>query len=194
MCWPKQNIWPRNAGSRTINLRCIWRLQSLTAPCCRPWYRLVTVHFFPSFGPESAIAFEKTASGLAISRLAFSRQAWKQLAVLTRRQTPSQCIAAAKSIPIERTQVNISQGDAQRLLDDLKKIDLQTDSCPRRADGSCVDIFDGETFTIILEDGRLLRLTNVEGLKGVRSENPALSHWVTSLRAFVKAREQTSHN
>jgi hypothetical protein len=156
--------------------------------------RLVTIHIFPSFRPESAIAFEKTENGLAISRLAFSQQAWKQLAIFTRRQTPSQCIAAAKSIPIERTQVNISRGDAQRLLDDLKKIDLQTDSCPRLADGSCAHIFDGETFTIILEDGRLLRLTNVEGIKGVRSQNPALSHWVTGLRAFVKVREQPSHN
>jgi hypothetical protein len=155
--------------------------------------RLVTIHFF-SFRPESAIAFEKTANGLAVSRLAFSQQAWKQLAVLDRRQTPSQCIAAAKSIPIERTQVNISEGDAQRMLDDLKKIDLQTDSCPRHADGSCADILDGEIFTIILEDGRLLRLTNVEGLKGVRSENPALSHWVKSLRDFVKIREIKSNN
>ena len=156
--------------------------------------RLVTVHFFPSFRPESAIAFEKTSNGLAISRLRFSQQAWEKLAVFTRRQTPSQCIAAAKAIPIQRTQVNISQGDVQRLLDDLKKIDLQTDSCPRSPDGSCARIFDGETITIILEDGRLLGLTNVNGVKGVRSENPALSHWVKSLRDFVKIREVKPNN
>jgi hypothetical protein len=156
--------------------------------------RLVTVHSFPSFRPESAIVFEKTANGLAISRLAFTRQAWKQLAVLTTRQTPSQCIAAAKSIPIKRTQVNISQGDVQRMLDELKTIELQMDSCPRRSDGRCAHMFDGEVFTIVLEDGRVLQLTNVRGLKDIRSENPALSHWVMNLLDFVKVREMKPNN
>jgi hypothetical protein len=156
--------------------------------------RVVTVHSFPSFGPESAIVIERTASGLAISKLAFTHQAWKQLAVLNTRQTPSQCIAAVKSIPIERTQVNISQGDVQRMLDELKTIDLQMDSCPRRSDGRCAHMFDGEVFTIVLEDGRVLQLTNVRGLKDVRSENPALSHWVTNLLDFVKVREIKPNN
>ena len=156
--------------------------------------RLVTVHVYPSFRPESAITFERTASGVTISRLAFSRQAWRRLDVFTRNLTPSQCIAEAKSIPIERSRVNISPGDAQRLLDELSKIDMNTDRCPRGPDGSCALIFDGTSYAVILEDGRLLRLVDVSGLKHVRSENPALLHWVTSLREFVKRREQPSHN
>lgn len=156
--------------------------------------RLVTVHVFPSFEPEFAITFEKTASGLTISRLAFSRWAWRQLAVFNRNLTPSQCISEAKSIPIERSRVNISPGDAQRLLDELSKIDLNTDSCPRSPDGSCAYFFDGTAYAVVLEDGRLLHLKDVSGLKHVRSENPALLHWVTSLREFVKLREQPSHN
>ena len=156
--------------------------------------RLVTVHVFPSFKPESAITFEKTANGLTISRLAFRQQAWRQLAVFDRNLTPSQCIAEAKSIPIERTRVNISPGDAQRLLDELSRIDLNTDSCPRLPDGSCALIFHGTSFTVVLEDGRRLHLIDVSGMKHVRSENPALLHWITSLREFVKLREQPSHN
>jgi hypothetical protein len=114
--------------------------------------------------------------------------------VFSRNLTPSQCIAEAKSIPIERTRANISPDDAQRLLDELSKIDLTTDSCPRQFDGSCAQIFDGTSYAVVLEDGRLLRLIDVSGLKQVRSENPALLHWITSLREFVKLREEPSHN
>ncbi|HVG91061.1 MAG TPA: hypothetical protein VNB54_06185, partial [Alphaproteobacteria bacterium] len=156
--------------------------------------RIVTVNVYPSFKPESAITIEKTASGLTISRLAFSHRAWRQLDVFTRNLTPSQCIAEAKSIPIERSRVNISPGDVQRLLDELSKIDLNTDSCPRRPDGACALIFDGMSFTVVLEDGRLVHLVDVSGLKNVRSENPALLHWVTGLRKFVNIREQPAHN
>ena len=151
--------------------------------------RLVTVLVKPSFVPESAIAFEKTVNGLVINRLAFRTQVWNALHILTKRQTPSECIATAKAIPIDRTAVNIPAGDAQRLLDELNKIDLNMDSCPRGADGDCAFLYDGTSYTVILEDGRIVRMTDVEGLKGVRSENPALSRWVTGLRKFVIARE-----
>jgi len=151
--------------------------------------RLVTVLRKPSFGPESAIAFEKPPDGLVVSRLAFKTQAWAALSILTKRQTPSQCIATAKALPMERRAVNISAGDVQRLLDELKGIDLNMDSCPRKPDGECAYPLDGTSYTVILEDGRPLRMTDVEGLKGWRSENPALSRWVTDLGKFVMARQ-----
>ena len=152
--------------------------------------RVVTVQIFPSFWPESAIVFDKTANGLAITHLTFSRKVHSQLRVLSQSQTPSQCIAQAKSIPINRTQVNISSADAQRLLDGLNKIDLNMHSCSRHADGTCVHLEDGTDYTVALEDGRVLNLDNVSGMKNVTSENPALLQWVTTLRELVKASEQ----
>ena len=152
--------------------------------------RIVTVHVFPSFSPESAIVFDKTANGLAITHLTFSHSVWSQLGVLAQSQTPSQCIAKAKSIPIDRTPVNISSAEAQRLLDDLNKIDLNMHYCARHADGTCIHLEDGTAYTVALEDGRLLHLDNVSGMKGVTSENPALLQWVTTLRELVKVREQ----
>ncbi len=152
--------------------------------------RVVAVHIFPSFSPESAIVFDKTANGVAITYLTFSRKVHSLLNVLVQSQTPSQCIAQAKSIPIERTPVNISPADAQRLLNGLNKIDLNMYPCARHADGTCVYIEDGTAYTVALEDGRLLHLWSVGGLKGITSENAALLQWVTTLRELVKAREQ----
>jgi hypothetical protein len=151
--------------------------------------QVVAVHVFSSFSPESAIVFDKTANGLAITNLTFSRKVHSQLNVLGQSQTPSQCIAQAKSIPIDRTPVNISSADAQRLLDGLNKIDLNVSSCPRYADGTCVYFERGTAYTVVLEDGRLLHLWNVSALKNVTSENPALLQWVTTLRELVKAHE-----
>jgi hypothetical protein len=152
--------------------------------------QVVAVHIFSSFSPESAIVFDKTANGLAITHLTFSRKVHSQLNVLAQSQTPSQCIAQAKSIPIDRTPVNISSTDAQRLLDGLNKIDLNVNSCPRHADGTCVYFERGTAYTVVLEDGRLLHLWNVSALENVTSENPALLQWVTTLRELVKAQEQ----
>ena len=144
--------------------------------------RVVTVQVLPSFKVEWAIVFDTTPDGLVVSRISFRKQLWSQLfcgpgAVTT---TASQRIELAEAAE-ERTPVPLPRESAQRFIDDLAKIDFSTDRCPRDKDGSCFDMLDGVRYVVQLGDGRSARLTNVTALTGARSENPALSNWVTEL-------------
>jgi hypothetical protein len=148
--------------------------------------RLITIIRVPGFEAEWAFAMDKTANGLELKRLAF-REPKRLPSIFSKPRTPSHCIAEAKSIPIDETAVSISQSDAQRLMNELSKIDLNTDSCPRNPNGTCAHFLDGTTYRLVFPDGRIVQLENVSGLKGVRSQNPALLDWLDELMKYVRA-------
>ena len=148
--------------------------------------RLATVFALPSFGREWAIVINKTANGLQVKRLAFREQAFRKISLFSKRQTPTQCIAEIKSIPIDGVAASISQQEAQRLVDELSKIDRNADSCPREPQGTCAHLMDGLTYTLVFPDGWTVQLTEIEGLENIRSENQALLNWVHELSRYVE--------
>jgi hypothetical protein len=152
--------------------------------------RMVTVHDLPSLGPENVLAIEKTPDGLAVSRLAFRESLWRRLALFKKFHTPSQCIAAAKLMQVDRTPLNISPEEVQRFLNDLHKINyLETKSCPLDSTGNCAGYAAGAFYIVLFNDGLSLRLTDVRRLKEMRSENPALLNWVYEFLQYVKAHD-----
>jgi hypothetical protein len=94
-------------------------------------------------------------------------------------KTPSQCVELARAAALERTPVPLSS--AQRFIDNLSKMDFVTDLCPRHKDATCAGIMDGTNYIVQFEGGLSVRLTDVGGFSGMKSENPALSNWVTAL-------------
>lgn len=142
--------------------------------------RVATIQVLRSFLPEWAIAFDATPEGLVVSRTSFRKQLWERFSGGSAVKTPSECVEMAKA-GAETTPVPLPREWAQRFIDDLAKIDLSTDSCARNKNGSCVQMYDGDNYLVQLEDGRSVRLTDVANLNGAKSENPALSSWVTEL-------------
>jgi len=145
--------------------------------------RVATVQVLPSFQPESAIAFDRTPNGLVVSRITFRKQLWLQMGLGSPgdAKTALGCIELAKAAAVEKTPVPLPRESAQRFIDDLAKIELATDRCPRKKDGTCAYLRDGVSYVVQLRDGRSARLTDVSAYSGLRSENPALSNWVTEL-------------
>jgi hypothetical protein len=144
--------------------------------------RVATVQVLPSFRSEWAIAFDKTPAGLVVSRITFRKQLWLQLGLGSGSvRTASECIELAKAAAIERAPVSLPRESAQRFIDDLARMDFATDRCPRKKDGTCAYIMDGVGYVVQLRDGRSARIRDVSAYTGMRSENPALSNWVTDL-------------
>jgi len=81
--------------------------------------RLLTVELLPSFQVESAIAFERTAKGITVTHIAFRKQLWSELGLLTKPLTASQCMRSAKSAELERVHIPLSTDEVRRLLDTL---------------------------------------------------------------------------
>ena len=48
-------------------------------------------------------------------------------------------------------------------------------------------MLDGRDFKIVLADGRSMRLTDVSGVPGIKSENPAFLEWVYRVIRAVDA-------
>ena len=145
--------------------------------------RVATVQVLPSFQSEWAIAFDKIPNDLVVTRITFRKQLWWQLGLggPGAAKTTSQCLELAKAAALERAPVPLARESAQRLLDELTKVDFATDRCPRKKDGTCAYLMDGVSYVVQLRDGRSARLTDVSGFRGMKSENPALWNWVTEL-------------
>ncbi len=145
--------------------------------------RVVTLQVLPSFRHESAIVIDKTSDGLVVSRITFRKQLWSQLDLSTPgpRKTPSQCIRIAKAADVERKILPLPNGAAQRFVDELSKIDFAIDECPRGKDGRCRYVMDGRYYTLQFHGRPAIRLTDVSRLGDLRSENPALSNWISEL-------------
>jgi hypothetical protein len=145
--------------------------------------RIVTLQVIPSFQPEWAVVFDRTPDGLVVSRVTLRKPLWPQIlrGGSGSPMTASQSIELAKAAAVVRTPLPLPRESAQRFIDDLAKMDFTTDHCPRNKNGTCALIADGVMYVVQLRDGRSARLTGFGDLSGVRSENPALSNWVTEL-------------
>lgn len=147
--------------------------------------RIATVQLLPSSQKESAIAFDMTSSGLSVSRLSLKAQLWTQFGIFVGApKTPSQCIAVAMAASVEKTPLPLPKETAQRLIDELGRMDFVSYRCPRESDGTCGYVEDGTRYTVEYKDRPSIQLTDVSA-SGMRSENPALSNWVSDLLKIV---------
>jgi hypothetical protein len=178
--------------------------KDLLAQCSRAYYyqaldvavpqtsgttRIATIKILPSFQPDTAITFDMTSQGLEISRFVFPKELWVELSVYARSspKLPSQCLALAKTIKLDRTVVPMDRGLAQRYIDELRKIDFTVDRCPRSKAGVCYYVLDGRSFVVQLDDGRSAQITDVSKMNGMSSQNPALSDWIARLFSEIRS-------
>jgi len=112
---------------------------------------LLTVEVLPSFQHEYAVVIKRVGSEVNLVRVKFRTQLWHQLAPLQAPRTRQECLG------------NITL--------------IDTDNCPRRGK-ECALVHDGIAYVVLPKDGPRVRITDTEGLKGVRSENAALLDWI----------------
>jgi hypothetical protein len=144
--------------------------------------RLATVEVLPSFTSEYAIAIERSYEGVVVTRIAYRKQLWQQLGLMSPPQkTQAHCTDVAKNAEIDRSTIPIAPDVAQHLLDELFHEDFKVDSCPRSPKGNCAHLMDGVLYIITVNDGRSVQITDVSRMPDYKSENPALSNWVTEL-------------
>jgi len=138
---------------------------------------LVTVQVLPSFHREYALVLKQVGSEVKLVRVTFHDQLWRYLGPpLAVSNTRQQCLDRAKTAKLDTVERSATPQEATRLWTWFRNINLETDTCPREH-GHCALISDGTEFVIQTSDGHSLHITEVEGMKGVRSENPALLEW-----------------
>ena len=142
---------------------------------------LVTVQVLPSFQREYALVLTRVGAQVKLLRVTFQDQLWSQLGPpLHTPNTRQHCLELAMAARVETAELSVPVETTKQLWTAFSNINLDTDTCPRRK-STCALFLDGTDFVIQTNDGRLLRLTEITGLKGIKSENAALLHWVHAL-------------
>ena len=91
---------------------------------------------------------------------------------------PSDC----RPLPLKKvSRLHLDSKTLSEFLEDLKRIDLRSDRCPRQKRGECAWILDGIGYRVVLKGTRPINLTDIEGEPKIRSENPELYEWVQKL-------------
>jgi len=147
---------------------------------------LVTVQVLPSFENEYALVLKHVGSDIKLVRATFHEQLWNYLGPpLALPRTRQQCLELAKTAKVDTVELSARADDTKELWASFRNTNLDTDTCPRRH-GQCAHILDGTDFVIQTSDGHSQRITEVAGMKGIRSENPALLEWVHALLQTAK--------
>lgn len=149
---------------------------------------LVMLQVLPSFQREYAVTVKRTSSGISLYRADFQKQLWHQLgpplAVLRTRQ---ECLDTAKTAEIDTVLIPASTEQANRLWETFSKIDLQTHRCKK-----CGLAQDGTQYIIQRPDGASVRLQEVAGVRGLKSEDTQLLDWVHSILQVVQKAQDAS--
>jgi hypothetical protein len=145
---------------------------------------LLLVQVLPSFHPEFAIAFKRSTSGLRLFQIRFRRPLWRELMPLATRKTRQQCLEQAASASIDTRTTDAPTAQVDSLWARFPRTNLETDSCPRQKDGRCALIQDGTVYVVEMAGASAIRIKEVAGVPGVRSQNPALLEWI---RATIRA-------
>lgn len=98
-------------------------------------------------------------------------------------QLPSECVAANKG---RYRPLSVPSDVLQKKIDELKNISVDSNRCIRRKNGDCALLFDGLYYRVAIGSSPPVLLTDVEGLKGLTNENPALESWVKDLLRLLR--------
>lgn len=152
-----------------------------------PGETLASVEIVPAFRPESVIFFQQIDGHIKVAHVVLKEKLWSKVGFLSHRITPSECVAEGESAEAaERKEIAITSDEAEKFLSDLSGINLLSDECPRRPDGSCAVILDPTEYVVILQDGSTATLRALPAKGNLISENPALLDWVNRLLQTVK--------
>jgi hypothetical protein len=147
---------------------------------------LVTVQVLPSFEREYALVLKRVGAQVKLLRASFQDQLWHQLGPLRLPRTRQQCLEMALAAKVDTVELSVPPDTMMQLWTKFSNINLDTDTCPRQKGGACAVFTDGTGFVVQTNHGRLLRLTDIGDLKGIRSENTALLDWVYALLRTTK--------
>lgn len=153
-----------------------------------PGETMASVDIMAAFVPESEIFLERNYHQIKMIRVVLGEQVWSKVSYLSHKITPSECIAAGEAAAegAKRQELDIPSDEAEKFLSDLAKIDLRSDSCPRRRDGSCALIVDGTIYSVVRQDGTTARVRDIPAGSDIVSENPALLAWVNRVLDRVR--------
>jgi len=146
---------------------------------------LFTLQVLPSFEREYAFILKRDDTQLKLLRVRFQDQLWSQVGALSVPRTREQCLELATAAKVSTVELSVPREVKEQLWSGLSAINLDTDICPR-INRACAPSLDGTSFVIQTYDGRLLRLTEISGMKNVKSENSALLEWVHALIQTAK--------
>jgi hypothetical protein len=151
---------------------------------------LITLQVLPSFQREYALVLKRVGPEVKMLRTTLQKQLWTQLGPpLSVARTRQQCLEIARAAETDTVPVPVSAEQANSLWTTFSSTNLQTDICARQK-RQCALIHDGTQYVIQMPDDRSFRLTEVEGMKGIVSENGALLDWVhTVLRVAQRWQE-----
>ena len=142
---------------------------------------LVTVQVLPSFHPEYALALKRVGENVKLLRATFEKQLWTQLGPpLTDSKTRQQCLDLALAAKVETVELPAPAEATEHSWTSFQHINLETDACPRHGK-QCAFLQDGTDYVVQTNDGRSLRIKEIGGLRGIKSENATLLGWVRAL-------------
>jgi hypothetical protein len=141
---------------------------------------LALVQVLPSLQREYAIALIRVGSEVRLFRATMQTQLWTLLGPMEVPKTREECLNMASAARVGVVAVAAAPNITKELWTAFNKIDLETDSCPRRGK-TCALFLDGTDYMVETPDGRSVRIAEIGKVKGVRSENPALLAWIRTL-------------
>lgn len=166
-------------------------LNSAFKQAAGPGETLAIVQVLPALTLDKyALVLHRRATGLAILRMELNDDDWSAPLLSKTKPTASECFARAKSLPVRVKSLGVPEDQAEALENSLQSLDLGLDHCARGVDGQCAFLLDGRAFYMQVGERAPIRLTDVQGITGYTSENPAVSAWVYDLLEQAKHAEQ----
>jgi len=148
---------------------------------------LVMLQVLPSFQREYAVAVKRTSSGISLYRADFQKQLWQQLGPpLHVSRTRQQCLEIARSAQIDTVLIPAPIEQGNKLWETFSKINLQMHPCKK-----CALAQDGTQY-IVQRPSASVRLQEVAGTRGLKSENTQLLDWVHSMLQVVRQAQNAS--
>ncbi len=138
------------------------------------------IRILPAFSYHYALVLQHGPNDIRVLRMEWPQKSWSEWSGQAE-ATAADCFSRAASLLVKVKILEVSQTSAQNLADALDRVDLRTDRCARGIHGECAMITDGRAFRVEVRDHAPVGLTDVNGLRGVMSENPQLSEWVSRL-------------
>lgn len=145
---------------------------------------IVTIEVLPALAVKRyGIAVRKVEGKLVADKIEIPRPL---VSILSGKPVrPSEC--NPQSVP-SSVRLKMQESQLTEFIDELGKIDLHTDRCPRTKSGNCALFADGTILRIVFGSSPVLELTELGGFDKISSENPALYQWVHKV---LKAADMT---
>lgn len=147
---------------------------------------LIEVMWLPS-AQVSAIVFAKTHDGPVVTAYGGKPPPYVEDRYRKAMVTPSECIEASKSAPIDRIRLPLSADEAQAILDKLPKLSQSTSAsnCTAGARSGCAYIMDGVMVLVFFPNGSTLSLRKSPLAPGLKGPAATAEDWVQQLHILV---------